>query len=69
MDYDNFLKLLKEANLTKSEFREFTKTKLGTYNGWGTARLGKKTPSWTRSWLKLYIDNKNKDIVIEALKS
>ncbi len=69
MNYDNFLKLLKEANLNKDEFIELTGTKLGTYNGWGTVRLGRKTPLWTESWLRLYIANKNKDIVIEALRS
>jgi len=69
MNYDDFIKLLKEANLEKEAFMSLTGTKLGTFNGWGTTRLGRKTPLWVESWIRLYIDNKKKDIVIQALKN
>ena len=68
MEYKIFLKLLKEANLSKDKFMELSKTKFGTFKGWGTERQSKKTPEWTESWLNLYIENKKKDIVIEALR-
>ena len=42
MNYNDFLKLLKEANLSKDEFMERSKTKFGTFKGWGTERQGKK---------------------------
>jgi len=68
MDFDTFLIKLKEASLTKEEFVELTKTNMNTLKGWATERQGRKVQHWVESWLNLYIDNKKKDIIIEALR-
>lgn len=68
MDFDTFLIKLKEASLTKEEFVELTGTNMNTLKGWATERNGRKVQHWVESWLSLYMDNKKKDIVIEALR-
>jgi len=68
MDYDKFLKKLKEANISKEEFTELTGIGSNLVKGWGTKRQGRKTQPWVDSWLELYIKNKEKDIVINHLK-
>ena len=68
MDFDTFLIKLKEASLTKEEFVELTGTNMNTLKGWATERNGRKVQHWVESWLHLYMDNKKKDIVIEALR-
>lgn len=68
MDYDKFLEKLKEASLSKEEFTDLTGIGSNLDKGWGTQRQGRKTQPWVESWLELYIKNKNKDIVIEALR-
>lgn len=69
MDFDEFLKLLKDASLSKDEFMELSETPKGTFNGWGTTRLGRKTPHWVKSWVQLYIKNKKLENAVEVLKS
>ena len=68
MDFDTFLIKLKEASLSKDEFVELTGTNRNTLKGWATERQGRKVQHWVESWLNLYMDNKKKDIVIEALR-
>ena len=68
MDFDTFLVKLKEASLSKEEFVELTGTNMNTLKGWATERHGRKVKHWVESWLNLYMDNKKKDIVIEALR-
>ena len=68
MDFDTFLIKRKEASLTKEEFVELTGTNMNTLKGWATERNGRKVQHWVESWLSLYMDNKKKDIVIEALR-
>ena len=68
MDFDTFLIKLKEASLSKEEFVELTGTNMNTLKGWATERQGRKVQHWVESWLHLYMDNKKKDIVIEALR-
>ncbi len=68
MDFDTFLIKLKEASLSKEEFVELTGTNMNTLKGWATERQGRKVQHWVESWLSLYMDNKKKDIVIEALR-
>ena len=41
---------------------------MNTLKGWATERHGRKVQHWVESWLHLYMDNKKKDIVIEALR-
>lgn len=69
MDFENFIEMLKEANLSKDEFTEATGINDNLIKGWGTIRQGRKTQPWVESWLKLYINNKEKDIIIKALRS
>ena len=68
MDYDKFLEKLKEASISKEEFTELTGISSNLVKGWGTHRQGRKTQPWVKSWLELYINNKEKDIVIKALR-
>ncbi len=68
MDYDKFLEKLKEASISKEEFTELTNISSNLVKGWVTRRQGRKTQPWVKSWLELYINNKEKDIVIKALK-
>lgn len=68
MDFDKFLEKLKEAGLSKEEFIEETSLNSNTLKGWATERQGRKTQPWVDSWLKLYINNKEKDIIIKALR-
>jgi hypothetical protein len=68
MDFDTFLVKLKEASLSKEEFVELTGTNMNTLKGWATERNGRKVQHWVESWLSLYMDNKKKNIVIEALR-
>ncbi len=68
MDFDTFLVKLKEASLSKEEFVKLTGTNMNTLKGWATERQGRKVQHWVESWLHLYMDNKKKDIVIEALR-
>jgi len=54
VSYDNFLEFLIEVGSTKEDFSQRAEISKLTLKGWGTTRSGKKTPSWVRSWLKLY---------------
>ena len=69
MNFDDFLKLLKEANLSKEEFTKLTGISSNLLKGWGTQRQGRKTQPWVESWLNLYINNKHQNIVIKTLKN
>ncbi len=68
MNYDLFLEKLKEAGLSKDEFLELTNTNPNTLKGWATERQGRRVQHWVESWLELYINNKEKDIIIKALR-
>jgi hypothetical protein len=68
MDFDTFLEKLKEAGLSREDFTQMTGLTSNTLKGWATERQGRKTQPWVDSWLDLYINNKEKDIVIKALK-
>jgi len=69
MEFDNFLELLKEAGLSKEDFTQLAGLSNNTLIGWATQRQGKKTQAWVKSWLELYISNREKDIVIKMLRS
>jgi hypothetical protein len=68
MDFDVFLEKLKEAGLSKEDFINKAGLTSNTLRGWATERQGRKTQPWVESWLELYVSNKEKDIVIKALK-
>jgi len=56
MDKGTFKELLKKANLTKKAFSEILGTSYQSVNNWGTN--GRDYPYWVKSWLTLYIENK-----------
>jgi len=56
MNRDTFKELLKQAGLTKKSFAELLQTSYNAVNGWGTNDRG--YPYWVKSWLTLYIENK-----------
>lgn len=56
MNRDDFNKLLKKANLTKKDFALLLGVSYNAVNGWGTN--GRDYPYWVKSWLTLYIENK-----------
>lgn len=68
MDFDIFLEELKKAGLSRDEFIEKTGLTSNTLIGWATKRQGRKTQPWVNSWIELYISNKEKEIVIKALR-
>lgn len=57
MNKTNFKELLKQSELNKIQFAELLGTSHNTVNAWGTN--GREYPYWVKSWLLLYIDNKN----------
>ena len=69
MEFDKFLEKLKEAGLSKEDFTGITGLTNNTLIGWATERQGRKTQPWVKSWLELYINNREKDIVIKTLRS
>lgn len=68
MNFDDFLKKIKEIGLTKEDFSELTGLNSNTLKGWATKRQGRKTQKWVESWLQLYKNCKDQNIIIEALK-
>ncbi len=56
MENEEFKTLLKNAELTKKSFSELLGVSYNAVNGWGTN--GRDYPYWVKSWLTLYIENK-----------
>lgn len=56
MNNEDFKKLLKEANLTKTSFAEYLGTSNQVINNWNTN--GREIPYWVESWLNNYIKAK-----------
>jgi transcriptional regulator with XRE-family HTH domain len=69
MLYDDFMEQLKQAGLSKEDFAKLTNLTRNTLIGWATSRQGRKTQPWVNSWIDLYIKNRDKDIIIKALKN
>ena len=57
MNRETFKEMLKKANLTKKELSEILNTSYQSVNNWGTN--GRDYPYWVKSWLTLYIENKD----------
>lgn len=53
---EEFKILLKKANLNKKQLSELLGTSYQGVNNWGTN--GRDYPYWVKSWLNLYIENK-----------
>ncbi len=65
MNKERFNKLLKEAQITKTDFAKQFKLTVGTVNNWGSS---KEIPYWVESWLENYIKAKVSDDIIKAVK-
>jgi len=55
MDNKEFNNLLKNANLTKKAFSELVKMNYASVTNW---KQVDNIPYWVKSWLTLYIENK-----------
>lgn len=64
---DEFKELLKSANLTKKSFAELLGTSYNTINAWGSNN--RDIPYWVKSWLTLYIENKECKELKQILKN
>ena len=53
---EEFKALLKKAALNKKQLSELLETSYQSVNNWGTN--GRDYPYWVKSWLELYIENK-----------
>ncbi len=66
MNKELFKKLLKKAHLTKKQFAEILEIPYATANSWGNN--GRDYPYWVKSWLNLYIKNKDCEELKEIIK-
>jgi len=66
MNNEEFKTLLKSAALTKKSFSELLGVSYNAVNGWGTN--GRDYPYWVKSWLTLYIENKDCKELKEIIK-
>ncbi len=57
MTNEDFKVMLKKGNLSKKAFSEILGTSYNTVNAWGSN--GRDYPYWVKSWLTLYIENKD----------
>jgi len=57
MNYETFIKTLKENDLTLKKFSELSGSKYSTCSKWG--KDNRPVSDWVDSWLELYIENKN----------
>ena len=64
MNKEEFNNLLKQANLTKTEFSEIIDMKYTSVNNWGGSQ---KFPRWVKSWLENYIKAQDLDRVADAV--
>jgi len=67
MDKNLFKDLLKQAKLSKKEFAEILEIPYATANSWGNN--GRDYPYWIKSWLSLYIENKECKELKEIIKT
>ena len=56
MDYELFKKTLKDNGLTLKAFSGLSGVQYGTCSKWG--KDGRPVSDWVKSWLTLYIENK-----------
>ena len=56
MDNEEFNTLLKKASLTKKAFSELVKMNYASVTNW---KQSNSIPYWVKSWLTLYIENKD----------
>jgi hypothetical protein len=56
MTYENFIKTLRDNQLSLTKFSKLSGIKYGTCAKWG--KDGRPVSDWVESWLTLYIENK-----------
>ena len=66
MDRKSFNILMKKAGLTKKALANILEVSYNAINAWGTN--GRDYPYWVKSWLNLYIKNKDCDELKEIIK-
>ncbi len=66
MNNEEFKTLLKKASLTKKSFSELVGTSTQGVNNWNNKDRG--IPYWVKSWLTLYIENKDCKELKEIIK-
>ena len=66
MDNNEFKSLLKKAGLSKKRFSELVETSHQAVNNWNNKDRG--IPYWVKSWLNLYIKNKDCEELKEIIK-
>ena len=67
MNKEDFKELLKKAELNKKAFADLLGVSYNAVNGWGTN--GRDYPYWVKSWLTLYIENKECKELKEIIKA
>jgi len=69
MKKDEFLKLLKEVNITKKEFSEIADVPYSTISNWGVSRNGRvlEIPNWVRQFLFYYDKARKLDFVTDEI--
>lgn len=67
MNKEEFKTLLKKGGLSKKAFADLLETSYNTVNAWGSN--GRDYPYWVKSWLTLYIENKNCKELKEIIKA
>lgn len=65
MNKDIFVKLLKEAGLSKKELSELLRISYSTVTNWGSS---KKYPYWLKTWLIFYIKAKKYDEIKDLIE-
>ena len=55
MELSQLKEMLKKAGLNKKQFSELISIQYNTVNAWGSNNA---VPVWVKSWLTLYIENK-----------
>ena len=66
MDKTLFKELLKKAGLSKKQLASLLDIPYATANSWGNN--GRDFPYWVKSWLSLYIENKECKELKQILK-
>ena len=56
MNNKAFEELLKDARLSKKDFSKLVEMNYNSVTNWNASN---KIPQWVKSWLKLYIENKD----------
>jgi predicted transcriptional regulator len=69
MQKDEFMRLLKEADLNKKEFAQIADVPYPTVNNWGINRQGRvlEIPNWVRQFLYHYMKSKKFDYIKEKV--